>query len=284
MKPFICFYLKSGKIVKRPNFDIGKSEILEIESKRRVRIKEGYEFVTFDYDYQRGYFFNEYGRITKVEPPEKEDQIELKTYRFHLLTEFKLKENNHLSDLVYSLTNVFNYKYPHLHFNRIYTSIDEINFKSITEGRLFLSRTAFGTLINSLPEYHVKTFVEKLIDKGLSNFFIYRDYQSAFKELRTYIKSEIEKRGEMLIASEEMLRENFSDQVNITKIGFGDNNSSKIDLLSEQVKKFKELFAIEKEFEMWESIQSEIRENSENENYFNENFSKIDWPIKYQDL
>ena len=284
MKPFICFYLQSGKILRRPDFEVGKIEIFEILSKRRIRIKDESKFVTFDYDYKQGYYFKEYGKIVKIERPLKEEQIEQKNYRFHLLTESKLKTNNLLSDLLYSLTNVFNYNYPHLHFNRIYTSLDEVNFNSIVNGKLFLSRTAFGTLINALPVYHVQMFIEKLVEKGLSKFFVERDYKSAFNELRDYIRSEIEQRGEMLIASENILRESFRDQINIDGIGFGNDDDTKVDFLIDQVKKFQELFSIEKEFNMWDSIESELRENSTDEEYFNERFSQVEWPIRFADL
>lgn len=231
------------------------------------------------------YYFSSFGKINSIIKL-KESSIEQKynVYEINFTIDSKLKENNSLDNLIYSLKKIYNYKNPLLHFRRPYTYLEDIDYLTITEGRIFISRTAIGKIVNSLPRAHVQNFIIKLIEVEGLNFFVEKDYISALKNLKIYIEEEIDNNGKLLLSCEYMLKNNFGNQLNIEDIGFKGVNSNKSDYLIVQVRFFRRLFDITKEFNFWENLENTLQLNIENENYFNNKFIKTDWPIIFGEI
>jgi len=276
MPNYICFYLGSNKI--RGSL-ISEDELI-LDSKREIGIREGDKFITFLNNSYNDFQFKEYGLITEVEFLKESNEL-LKTFRIKYKIFGDLKENNLLSELQYSLLRVYNYKKPYKHFAFSYVYLDETDYNTIVEGRLFISRTAFGKLINSLPPLHIQNFILTLINSQGIHFFNNRDYIGALKDLKTYIVEEIENRGKFLISTETILRENFSQLLDVNEIGFCDSEDKRPDIIIKQASLFRTLFGISKEFNIWDMIEEGISENI-NEEFFNKSFAKKDWPINYE--
>jgi hypothetical protein len=274
---YICFYLNSEKI---RNFPLGLKGINKfyLDSNRNINIKKGIDFVTISGLTYEKFEFNVYGTITNIQLL-KESDDGFRTYEVECNIVDELKENNLLYDLLYSLTKVSNYKFPYKHFARNYTYLDEFDYITIINGRIFIARTAFGKILNALQETHLQEFLSILFQRIGMDFFYMRDYLHGLDILKEYINNTIESRGKLLIESEDILRQYFSNQINLDEIGFSADEDKIMDYIVPQANIFRQLFANFNETDIWKMISEEIEMNSIQEYEFNERFLDFDWPI-----
>ena len=291
-KQYLCLNLHSNKVRTLGNLGENDQFQITLACRREPSFTEGIECVFFDYSYQYGYFFSATGLLIGMSGNSKDEfgvlsnnpeKKEFLSYTLIFRITKKFKEVKLLSDFAYSLSKVKNFLQPFNHFKRQYIYFEHFDFETIDKGMIFIQRTAFGVLFNSLPNQHKLSYIQRLLDKNGLMFFSRRDYKEALDFLSIYIRDEIEERGKFLIEIEKMIRENFINEISLTEVGFADEGSSKQFFIHDQAQKFVQYFEFQQEEPLWEEIEKSIVENIESENRFNQKFSTLPWPINFKD-
>lgn len=279
MAKYICFYLHSRKIQLEEELVQGQSVTLSLKSNNELYFDKGASVVFYNWTYNKKYFFEAIGSIVSMGIKEKTNKYFL--YKIEIKVSLILKENNSLEELVYSLRKIYRYNNPQRHFARSYTYLEKIDYETIAAGRIFLTRTIFGKIINSLPDIHIIRYLNYLINNQQVNFFTNRNYNIAVDMLRDYIVNNIEGNGRLLINSEALLLSNF-EEIEITEIGFTEEGSSIVDNLYTQSRIFRELFASLKESNIWDLISTQRERMSDQEEIYQHSFEDINWPIDWE--
>jgi hypothetical protein len=183
-----------------------------------------------------------------------------------------------IEDLAYSLYKVYNYEKPWRHFTRSYSFLYKEDYDTIINGRIFLSRTAFGRFLNSLHKEHQKNFVEYFIENEKDVYFSNGDYLKAMELLIDYIENHILYPILYLKESYNKLTELVSES-DLKNIGFMDDDKTEY-IISKQIDYLKEKDIPSEELikELTEFKQTaEEKFNSDLE--FSEYFEKFKWPI-----
>lgn len=258
---------------------------LEIESGYNdIGISEGDKVVFLTQ--KEKHYFNYYGVVLNKE---KTTIIEKNTFEENEVNSFLLnievlgilKENNSLEDLNYSLYKITNFKKPWKHFVRSYSFLYERDYKTIRNGDIFISRTAFGKFVNALHNEHKINFVTYFIENEPYLYFYQKDYVSAFKLLQEYIKYHILQPSEYIKESYNMLI-NLVGEDTASTIGFSDDNS--LNIISKQINYMgmqnNTNENIDNSDEILLDIQNNINEFSENEQILSRYFEGTNWPIQ----
>lgn len=207
---------------------------------KKLSVTAGDNYILLDKDKEKDYIFRNHGWITDVKKPkllpltdelkEKNEvrkatgQLLLSRYEHTLELEVKkpLTDNNELDDYAYSLLAVDRYLKPEAHFWRKLTKLDSFDFQTITEGMIYVSRTAFGRLVNALPVENKHDFSLHAIEHFGKLEFKDIDYIEAVELLQQYIEQNILSQGRYLMESERILREELKETgLPISGIGFG---------------------------------------------------------------
>jgi hypothetical protein len=128
----------------------GDSPGFVITSRRQPSIKDGDTIVTFTY-MGRDAEFKDSGKVVGVSHSDAKDEDGYFRTRVSVSEWSPLKEAVDLKSVLYSLTFVHNLEKPYLHFYRGYRSLPTEDFETIISGEVFVSRTAYYTLLEALP-------------------------------------------------------------------------------------------------------------------------------------
>lgn len=206
----------------------------------------------------------------------------------HLIPVSIIRIDRKLDDYMFSLKAVENYSQPYNHFKQKYTSFNEEDFNTVVKEMLYITRTTFGRLFNSLPRENQFEVLLALTEEYKTENIKSIGLLNAVRFLRKYLEDIIIDSGKYIIGSESLLIK-LSKKANfqVDKIGFVDDNNIifidenlRIDLLSEQSSCFKELFNLGYDLSIIEELESEIQKNQETETRFEKIFKRRRWPIK----
>ncbi len=255
------------------------SIIFPIFQKRQPRIKEG-DLVLI---YSNGHF-KMIGLVleslkTKLE--QEELQFEEKIEYKYIIGEFeKIDEPNDLVGFAYSLPKIYKYyNNPEKHFKKDYGRISRYEFRVITQHDYYISRTAFGKIINSLHYDHQLAFF-KYATKEFPDLLVSdnKNYLGLFEILKEYVDNHIIAHSKMLIESDMILK---SDLKVDSQVGFidPDDESNKLFVIERQVEKIEHAKKSMVEKITFESIANEIKDKGWEEQYHRRNFNDKQLPL-----
>ena len=203
------------------------------------------------------------------------------------------KIDQKLDDFMFSLKTVENYSNPYNHFKRKYTSFNLEDFETIVKKMLYLTRTTFGRLFNSLPKENQIEVLLALIEENRTEDIKKIGLLNAIRFLRQYIEDIIIDTGKYIVAIEKLAIElSTKTDLDAAKIGFisvDDNSPRKsidindilpVDFLQDQANCFKEFFALDFNLSIIDELELQIKENRESEERFEKIFASKRWPIK----
>jgi hypothetical protein len=133
-----------------------------------------------------------------------------------------LEKKQTYNNLVYSLLFVENYANPVAHIQQKIRLIPEFDFETIESGLIYLSRTAFGKLLNALPLDNRFEMRQILSDYKYRYKIEKTDYLQITEMLIKYIDEQFITQGKLLIESKKILDTRFPD--NLEKFGLVDSN------------------------------------------------------------
>ena len=232
--------------------------------------------------------FQSYGEIiniskpTKIPHEQKTENIKPKyTYTISGEIKNKLTETNSIHDLSYSLLRINSYNKPQNHFKHQLTTVEKYDYETIVDGLIFISRTAFGKIANSLPRPYKFEFFQLAMQEFKTNQLKEIEYIKLLDFLYKYIEDRILSKGRLLIETDDLLRNKLADIVPYSKIGFYSEKNGEIihDNIHEQAKIFRELFDIDVNNKIIKEIKKSIQENKEIEKRFNQKFKRKPFPL-----
>jgi hypothetical protein len=198
-------------------FSLGKI-IFPIYQKRKPRIKRNDWVLVFSNGH-----FKLFGKVLEtpvIKFEETELQIEEKNEYKYIIGEFsEIEEPNDLAGFAYSLPKIYkHYQNPEKHFKRDYGRISKYEFRVITQHDYYISRTAFGKIINSLHSSHRLAFI-KYAAKVYPDMFLRNndDFRRLFEILKNYVDNHIIAQSNMLIESDYLLKSELEVE---SKVGF----------------------------------------------------------------
>lgn len=224
-----------------------------------------------------GSYFEYTSKIVSVESTTLNDD-KLKNFKVTLSQPEIIKTPNKLDDLMYSLHKVYKYDRPNIHFNRVYTRLTQDDFEVIANGRLFVARTAFGKIVNSLHRQHRIAFVQMLIELNPNMYFTSRKYDEVFDLLNEYIETRIIIFTEFLSDAWNNFQKINLDNDN-NQIAFADTNKGRRDLISQQIDSIQKMNELNAQGKFYLELDSVKKEFSETERNFIRKFSKKPLPI-----
>lgn len=203
------------------------------------------------------------------------------TYRHNFKIEItqKLVTNNLLSQLEYSIKDVYRYNNPAVHFQTQYREIKKDDFKTIVDGLIYTARTAFGKLINSIPRQNKLEFMIQAMNEYSTIDFAKIPLQVGLDFLYDYLERRILKKGWLLVETDRILNEKFNDILAPKEIGFVNPSTETYNNISTQANYFNELFRLERQHNFRDYVNQKISENPALEERFNKIFEKETWPI-----
>lgn len=198
-----------------------------------------------------------------------------------------INQPNRLEDFSYTLKRIKRFNNPISHFSGKYAKIEPEEFRAVVSGDLFVSRTVFGKLVNSLHEYHRFNFFRTLVDEKPQLFFKPSEYLEAFRFLKTYLEDNLFQHVEWLSQTYDMLQD-LVDEETIKQIGFAetddskavDSRSRKTERIESQVLKIKQNQLSENQQSLLVELEGEIQQSRDNERTFNKLFRNIQLPIQ----
>ena len=150
------------------------------------------------------------------------------------------------------------------------------DFEVIANGKIFVARTAFGKLVNSLHLKHRIAFVQMVIDRNPNIYFISRKYDEVFNLLKEYIETRILTFSDFLSDAWNIFTKL---SVNNSQIAFEDINEKRRDLISQQIFFIKKMIELNPQNKFYLQLDSAVKEYSNTERVFINNFSKKPLPI-----
>jgi len=203
------------------------------------------------------------------------------TYRHNFQIEItqKLVTNNLLSQLEYSIKDVYRYNNPAVHFQTQYREIKKDDFETIIDGLIYTARTAFGKLINSIPRQNKLEFMIQAMNEYSTIDFAKIPLQLGLNFLYDYLERRILKKGWLLVETDRILNEKFNDVLAPKEIGFVNPSTETYNNISTQANYFNELFRLERQHNFRDYVNQKILENPALEERFNKIFEKETWPI-----
>jgi len=223
--------------------------------------------------------FSAYG-IIKDTSLEKEHYLgEAQQFLFEVGNIIPIEAPNDLDGFAYSLPKVYKYyDKPYYHFNRSFGRLTKYEYDTIINHDYFISRTAFGRIINSLHPIHRFSIVNFISQRYPELVFSGRkDYAKLFEIMAGYIESSIILQAEILKKSQSIIQDlRISDE-----IGFGDPDSNKALLIKNQIKHIEYAELRLKGFNL-NYILSGIREIYKDEESKNGEFQDSTLPVNFK--
>ncbi|MBA4241485.1 MAG: hypothetical protein C0448_12225 [Sphingobacteriaceae bacterium] len=202
------------------------------------------------------------------------------------------KTHKSLDDYSYSLLKIYKrYINPVRHFSRVVTELPKSDYETLELERIYIERTLFGRLINSIPYENRLQFILIAVNQFKKADFREIPLADALILLKDFVSSGLIKMGEYLIESQKLIKNNYELFGDIEKVGFispdifnsneelkEDHLDLKTDYIESQSKLFNRLFEIDTDFDSLFSIAGfEIKQNEKME--FRKIFSESSWPI-----
>lgn len=211
----------------------------------------------------------------------KEQNEEITEYTYNLSQFQEIASPNDLKSYAYSLQKIHkHFVRPYYHFIGAYGSFTEYDYDVITKQDYFISRTAFGRLINSLHPVHRSAFVnyatemdsEAILEEN-------KNYVQIFNLLKDYIEYSIINPANILKATNEILENDLGIK---SEVGFSDvENLNRRFIIKRQVERIKQAENSVIENSSMESIANGIRELAEEEFEKNKQFKDKCLPINF---
>lgn len=290
------FRISGGSLILDKLLRENKPWTYEFTTGYNFRGAEGDPVILLVYTSAMKWVFYAYGRITEFEKTYNEStQRHFIKLTVSELT--KTKAPNTLDDFAYTLTKVRDFDNPAKHF-RTYSSLTPVEYNSIIQGKIFVSRTAFGKVIRALPPQHRQSFDNYFRTYHSKVYNGKKNYAEAWRILKTYVDSHILIPAQQLISARKMFAQLAGDDV-ANKIGFGETGLKQHNI-GRQVKEIYKLegdLPIALDAPLQKSIDLKPEDLKERKGYFfedvgeaiektgeeklNENFRKMSWPISY---
>lgn len=208
--------------------------IIEISTKKNLAVDQGDDilFVT-----NKGLFISHRGIIKSkdegIEFSIKDEQLRL--FQFEIDIVEKIEDPFSISLFAYSLVRIYkHYEEPQRHFRKGFNRLKNSDYDTITTKQVFISRTAFGKICNSLHMVHRKEFLKKLIDENPEVFTKGNDFVTAFRELKIYIEVNILTHAEMMRETrDELVQLNVQElpRIRFEEDGRGDLIVDQVDII-----------------------------------------------------
>lgn len=225
---------------------------------------------------------NEYRKKRKLSP------LRFYNHRIKFNKAEPFKENKYLDDYPYSLVKIYKrYINPVVHFSKTLTELPTVDFETLKKERIFVDRTLFGRLINAMPYENRLQFMLYAVEEFGKADLREVPFSKAFPLLKDFVGSGIIQSGKYLVKSQELIIKSgiydnyyqvgFAEESELEKIN-NDEDQSPYDNILEQSELFKNLFAIEDNFETLFSTVG-MRVSSEDKKIFDRLFSKRNWPV-----
>jgi hypothetical protein len=289
------------KIEVEKTRDKRAQDVLVLENfHKRINTSEEDKLLTLDKN--GSYYFNHFGEIIgqisshEIELNEEDvkgfEKKEInpvdypKKYKHKIPVKLN-KISERLEDYTFSLIAVENYSTPENHFRHDYTKSNKDDYETIVNKWVFVSRSVFGRLYNCLPiddQTYLLNHLTKHGDKDIRSV----GFINAIKELREFIEGNIIDTGKYLIASEALVNEHFlSLGIDINEVGFFDNSNEGltsekiiIDTIKDQATEFKDLFSLDYDLALLDTIEEQVKQNKDIETRFEKIFKSQKWPIR----
>lgn len=211
-------------------------------------------------------------------------------HKVHFEEAVPFKTHRFLDDYTYSLLKIYKrYVRPGRHFGRVITELPSVDFDTLKEERIYVDRTLFGRLINSMPYQNRLQFLLFIIEEFNEADLRKIPFSQAFPLLKDFVGTGIVEMGKYLIKAEELINDNKAIFKNNTNVGFAyeadlkpivsnkkrekKKEPFKIDIISEQVELFKNVFEIDNDFnELFSS--NELNYKKADRELFDKTFNK----------
>ncbi|MCC6725952.1 MAG: hypothetical protein IT258_15700 [Saprospiraceae bacterium] len=272
----------------RPILNGEEKWVFELTQKRNFGGKEGDDVILLVLK-EGEWVFTHSCEILEVEGRDKQDEDGTR-YMLITIGNFEvINQPNKLDDFSYTLTRINRFKDPIWHFRRKYAHIEMEEFKAITNGELFVSRTVFGKLVNSLHKDHRLNFFRTLIDEKPELFFNPAEYLEAFRFLKAYLENNLFQHVEWLTQTYDMLQD-LVDEETLEQIGFADSAEDlaatrfqprKTERIASHVLKISQNQVLGNQQSLLVELEGEIQQSRENERTFNRLFRNRQLPIQF---
>lgn len=259
-----------------------------VSSRRGISIRKGDELVLTS-EHHEGLVFSGTARVEAVrelkEAPSA-DEVPRRKYEVTFDAIQPLKTTAALDFLRYSLGRVTNFDRPGVHFRRNYVRLSAFDFATIKTGRIFWARTAFGTILNALPQEVQRALQIQLLSDGAIAPGGELNYRLALSVLEQFLDVNYFKVGELLRAIQTELSGLRATQGGSSlpqQIYLSDDGDEGRDSVIDQAATFKRLL---QEFypDGEESLLAEIRSQAERQSTveleFEKNFRGTRWPLQ----
>ncbi|OYP37211.1 hypothetical protein [Rhodopirellula sp. MGV] len=201
-----------------------------------------------------------------------------------------------LSDFTYSLERITRFAAPQFHFRNRIVKLSDDDFDTIISGRIFWSRTGFGTFVNSLPVERLLVFVQRVAEIDAGVLLRRANYAVLWPLLRDTILNEYADAhfyANEIVRLAESLRETGLDY-ELIRIAIGDTTmSGSLAMLQHDLAAFYESITIADtdalvrvsggvQPSLFTRIDGRIERNSESERIFEMIFRATPWPTIHQ--
>ncbi len=202
-------------------------------------------------------------------------------YIFQLETSIKrLSTTLNLEDYRYSLLLFAKKSVPFSHKNRAYTKLSNHDFRIITQGKIFLARTAFGKLLNALPCESKYDFIACVVKTFDTTDLRSISYKTALNFLFDFIDQRMKCSGEAIVASGKALTRLLINQnIPPSHIGIFDERELKERLILKQSAHIEHFLEQDSTLDLRTNVLGMIEENLDNETCFEKTFRNYNWPI-----
>lgn len=212
----------------------------------------------------------------------------LKYYKHEITFEgaYPFTKYKYLDDYTYSLQKIYKrYIKPVRHFSHSITSINLGDFETLVKERIFIERTIFGKLINSIPYTNRLEFLLYAIEKFGNADLREISPIEALPDLKKIVRSGVIELGKYMVESQKLVEEMESIFGSNANVGFANNLTTDInkdpiviDSLKMQANLFNAVFSINHDFDSLFSSQN-FELSKDDRDYFKSAFSKRFWPV-----
>lgn len=182
--------------------------------------------------------FTAYGKISNIEIDSLDESLEKQAYLITIQIFEVFKEAKQLDSYIYSFRRITHYSKPRRHFNRKYSRMYKAEFDAVVQDKIYIKRTIFGTIVNSLPIEHRKAFVQYLATENPEAIIGKPDLDRSLDLLMKYLDYAVIQPSKLLQECGNLINELF-DANTYTQIGFQEESdtpdSTKIQMLAAQV-------------------------------------------------
>jgi len=237
---------------------VENTQKISFTQKRKFSGKVGENIIILE-EKNRNWVFTKSYEIKGVEQDKIDEDYNKITISLELETIFK--EDKLVEDYSYSLLRVTNFKYPHNHYNRRYSRLEDVEFDAIVNDKIYTNRTILGTILNALHPDHQKSFVEFLASEEPTLLTNKTDVNKALNYLYKYVEANIIEPIKYLKSSGELFSSIFG-QEELINLGF-----------AEDAENMKNIKLVKPQMELIEQYQQYLPL-----------FNKPEWDIKITDI